>query len=152
MSPQQQRLDNLFAKAVCMKATEPIKQGATIAVTLAEEGPFSLIKSRDRMVVSPAPPLTPDLSFLIPLPALSVLEKVESSSVGDVGIEILKLMVHGDPEYRIQAKVHLGLFSLLRHGYLSVLTLGGPAVMKFLASKGLTNMGKIKDAIARMKT
>ena len=61
-------------------------------------------------------------------------------------------MAHGDPTFRIKASVHIGAFDLLRNGYLGVLPLGGVTVMRFLSSKGLNGIGKIKDAIGRMRT
>ena len=60
-------------------------------------------------------------------------------------------MAHKDQEFRVLAKVHIGPFKLLRNGYFSILPLGGATVMKYLGAKGFGNIGKIKDAIARMR-
>ena len=61
------------------------------------------------------------------------------------------LMLSQEESLRLKAKVHIGSFQLLRNGYLGILPLGGVTVMKFLASKGFSSIGKIKDAISNLK-
>lgn len=151
MTLAQQQLESLFSQDVCVRATKPLREGVQIAVTLGDEATVSLRKAKGRLLVSPEKPLSPDLSFVIPLQALDELSQLRTEDISEVGISILKLMLHRETNFRITAKVHIGPLTLLRNGYFNVLALGGPSVMKFLASKGLTNLGKIKDAIGRMK-
>jgi hypothetical protein len=79
------------------------------------------------------------------------LEKLETEDVGEVGVALLQLLIHEDPARRMQAKVHIGPLDLFWKGYWGILPLGGPTVMKFLASKGMTNLSKIKEGIARFR-
>lgn len=152
MSKNREQLAELFSRDVCTRATKPLRNGVQIAVTIGKEGPFNLHKDGDKMAVSAEAPASPDMTFHLPERALNELASVHTEDIGEVGVAILKLMAHGDPKMRMSAKVHIGAFTLLRNGYLGVLPLGGPGVMKFLASKGLTNIGKIKDALGRLKT
>lgn len=145
-------LRRLFERPVCVKGFGPIRKGVEIAVHLAGEGPATLGKSATGPEVRPSAPAKPDMTFHVPAKALEELLKQQTEDVGDIGVAILKLMANGDPAYRIHAKVHIGAFDLLRNGYLGVLPLGGPAVMRFLSSKGFTGIGKIKDAIQRLRT
>ena len=131
---------------------EPLKKGTEIAVHLAGEGPATLVREASGPKVLATPPSNPDMTFHLSRLGLEELIKTETEDVGEIGVAILKLMAHEDPGYRLQAKVHIGPFDLLRKGYLGVIPLGGATVMKFLASKGITSIGKIKDAIQRMKT
>lgn len=146
------RLKELFARSVCRKATGPLRKGIELAVHLNGEGPVTLTKTAEGLDVLSKAPAKPDMTFHVPEKALLELLGTQTEDVGEIGVAILKLMAHGDPAYRIQAKVHIGPFDLLRNGYLGVLPLGGATVMKFLSTKGLTGVGKIKDAIGRLRT
>src|SRR5205823_2220193 len=96
-------------------------------------------------------PAKPDMTFHVGPKAVATLVATETEEIGEIGVAILKLMAHEDPEHKIKAKVHIGLFTLLGHGYLSVLPLGGATVTKFLASKGFSSIGKIKEGISRLR-
>jgi hypothetical protein len=52
---------------------------------------------------------------------------------------------------KVKVKLNTGFLSLMTGGYLGVLTAGGAEVTKYLASRGLGNIGKIKETIARMR-
>jgi len=146
------RLKEFFQRPVCRKGTAPLRKGIEIAVFLDGEGPATLRRAADGMEVLNQAPAKPDMTFRISGSALGELLKTETEDVGEIGVAILKLMAHSDPAMRLQAKVHIGAFDLLRNGYLGVLPLGGATVMKFLSTKGLTGVGKIKDAIGRLRT
>jgi len=146
------QLKEFFSRPVCNAATKPLREGVQIAIYLDDQGPVCLTKKNKAMTVETTAPAKPDMTFWVPAPAVATLTSLTTEDVGEIGVEILKLMAHDDAAHRISAKVHIGTFDLLRHGYLGVLPLGGPAVMKFLASKGLTGVGKIKDAISKLKS
>ncbi len=145
-------LSDFFSRDVCQRATKPLREGIQIAVHVAGAEAMSLSKKGGRLSVEAGPPKKADMTFLVPERALRELTATDTNEIGEIGIAILKLMAHSDPEMRISAKVHIGLFDLLRNGYLGVLPLGGAPVMKFLASKGFNGVGKIKDAISRLRT
>ena len=140
-----------FSQDVARRATAPLRNGVELALYLDDKGPVTLKKEKEGMAVIQGAPDSPDMSFWVTTKALQYLINHDTKDIGEIGIEIMKLMIHADPEYRLKAKVHLHPFTLLRNGYLGVLPLGGGTVMKFLASKGLTNISKIKDAISSLK-
>jgi len=144
-------IQGFFERGVAQRGTRSLRDGISIAIYLDGKGPVTLTKRGGSVLILKELPEKPDMSFWIPGPAVKALESVTTEDVGELGVEILKLMAHSDETYRVTAKVHIGPFDLLRNGYLSVLPLGGPTVMKFLASKGFTGIGKIKDAISRMR-
>jgi hypothetical protein len=146
-----QQLRDFFARDVCQRATHPLRDGIQIAVVVGGE-PMMLVKAGGRITTENQAARKPDMTFQVPPRALQELVATQSEEIGEIGIAILKLMAHADADMRIGAKVHIGLFDLLRNGYLGVLPLGGAPVMKFLASKGFTGVGKIKDAISRLRT
>ncbi len=144
-------LKEIFERDVCQRATKPLKKGAQIAITLSDKSQVSLRKTDSGIKAEASPAEKPDMSFEIPTGALQHLQKVDSEDIGDIGVEILKLMASAEPKKKVRAKVHIGAFSLFTQGYLGILPLGGPAVMKFLGTKGLTNIGKIKEALSKLK-
>lgn len=140
-----------FEQEVARRATAPLRNGVELALYLDGKGPVTLKKEKEGMVILQRPPEDPDMSFWAGTKGLQQLIDHQTNDVGEIGVEIMKLMIHSDSDYRLKAKVHIHPFTLLRNGYLGVLPLGGPTVMKFLASKGLTNISKIKDAISSLK-
>jgi hypothetical protein len=149
-SKAQTLLDEFFDRPVAQKATAPLKRGIEIALRIKDGGTFTLTK-KDKTLVEPRTPTKPDMTFDIPLASLESLCAESTEDIGEIGVAILKLMANSDPALRVTAKVHIGAFDLFRHGYLGVLPLGGSTVMKFLASKGLTGIGKIKEGISKLK-
>lgn len=150
MSKEFEALKKFFGREVCQKATKPLSTGAEMAVEIGDAH-CTLRREKEALIVVNSPCAKPDLSFNLSLEALRALDAEPTEDVGEMGVVLLKQMVNATPEMRMGAKVHIGVFDLLRKGYLSVLPLGGPAVMKFMASKGLTSMGKIKEAVQKMK-
>jgi hypothetical protein len=147
-----QLLKAFFERPVCVAGTKPLRDGIQIAVHLAGAGPVTLQKRGGRPEVLSSPPEKPQMTFHVPSKGLQQLVSTQTEDVGEIGVAILKLMAHSDPEYHVTAKVHIGLFDLLRNGYLGVLPLGGATVMKFLGTKGFGSIGKIKEAIGRLRT
>jgi hypothetical protein len=147
-----QQLNEFFFRPVCKKGTEPLRKGVEIALFIDGEGPATLTRTATGAEVKPDAPKKPDMTFHVSQAAIGELLATHTEDVGEIGVAILKLMASKDASRRVQAKVHIGAFDLLRNGYLGVLPLGGATVMKFLASHGLTGVGKIKDAIGRLRT
>ncbi len=152
MSERFEALEHFFLREVCQKATKPLRVGTEMSVKVDENEHYTLRREKEGLKVLSTPCKTPDLSFTLTLETLKKLNAAKTEDVGEMGVELLKLLAQNDPTVKMHAKVHIGLFDLLTKGYLGVLPLGGPAVMKFLGAKGLTNMGKIKEAISRLRT
>ena len=140
-----------FSRDVCIRGTKPLRDRIEIAIFVDDRGPLTLTKEGGAPKVIQSAPHSADLTFWVPLSALKEIDANKTNDLGELGVAILKLMTHSDPNTRIKAKVHIGLFEFLRGGYLGVLPLGGTTVMKYLASHGLTGIGKIKDAIAKLR-
>lgn len=144
-------LKTFFERDVSQKATAPLRDGIQIALIVPDEPTLSLIKQNGRATIVRETAKKPDMTFTVPLKAVETLTAEKTEDIGEIGIAIIKLMMHEDSETRLKAKVHIGLFDLLRNGYLGVLPLGGPTVMKFLASKGFNGIGKIKEGISKLR-
>lgn len=117
-----------------------------------DQGPvLTLRRTKTQLEVVTETTTKPDLSFKIPLKSLQTLATETSDDIGEVGIELLKLLAAPQAEDRMEAKVHIGPMELFLRGYLGVLPLGGPSVMKFLANKGFSSISKIKEGLSRFR-
>lgn len=145
------RLRELLSKPVFQDGMKPFKKGVILALKVDADGPYTLERTAEGTLVLETKPERPELTFSIPTKAIDALSEFKTDDVGEMGIEVIKLMMHSDPSHRISARVHIGLFEMLRNGYFSVLAGGGPTVMKYLASKGFSSISKIKEAISKFK-
>ena len=96
-------------------------------------------------------PKSPDVVFIMPVAAARDLTSKKFDTVGQVGLHIFEKILSNDPTQRIQIRLKSGVLSLVTGGYFGVLTAGGAEVAKFLATKGFGSMGKLKDAISKLK-
>jgi hypothetical protein len=144
-------LREFFDRPLSQEATKPLRDGIEIAVYIDKEGPATLGKNGGRAVVTDGIPAKPDMTFWVTTPALKQLNETKTEEIGEIGIALCKLMLSSDPNLQLKANVHIGLFDLLRNGYLGVIPLGGASLMKFLASHGFGSIGKIKDAISKLR-
>ncbi len=76
---------------------------------------------------------------------------IDELNVGQVGIELVKLILSPDANKRITIKLKSGIFGLFTQGYFGILTAGGSAFAAFLATKGFNGIGAIKSAISKLK-
>ena len=136
------------------KAADSIKDGREIAVIITDTGtsfPYTFSKSGGQNVFKETAASRPDVTFTIPVASGREITETSFTSVGQVGLRIFEKIISPDPAQKIHVKIHTGFLSLLTGGYLGVLTSGGSEVAKFLASKGLGSMSKVKDTISKMQ-
>lgn len=152
MSSVPEQLQAFFDRAPCREAVGPLRTGAQIRIKTFQNEILTLKKEKGGVIISSGEPADPDLTVLLGEKSVDAVMAISASDVGDVGVEILRLMAHGDPAVKIRCKVHVGLFGFLRNGYLGILPLGGMKVTQFLASKGLSGIGKIKAAIDSLRS
>lgn len=144
------RLQEFFNRPVALKGTSPLSEGCEIKLVV-DGADYTFIKKGKKPAVLEGPPASADMTFEIPPKALEALADVQTEEVGEIGIAIASHMIHPNPELRVNVRVHIGLLTLIRKGYLSVIPLGGSSLMKFLGAKGLTSMGKIRETISKMR-
>jgi hypothetical protein len=145
-------LRDFFNRPLAQQAVQPLREGIEISVYIDELGPVCLTKKDGRTAITEQAPAKPDMSFWVTTPGIQKLSASQATDIGEIGIEICKLMISSDPKERLKASVHIGLFDLLRNGYLGVIPLGGASLMKFLGTQGFGSIGKIKDAISKLRT
>jgi hypothetical protein len=143
--------ESFFQKKVCEEGLKPLSPKAKIAIFVADKGPLVLSRGKENNSLTEEAANDVQFTFWVPEKTVPLLTQIETDDVATLGIELIKLLVHSDPESRMKVKVHCGLIELYSKGYFGVLTKGGPSVMKFLATQGLTSLGRVKDALNKMK-
>jgi hypothetical protein len=135
-------------------AAASLKNGREIGLAITANGQtttYTFAREDGHNVVRDGAPKSPDFTFTIPEAAARELVAKKFETVGQVGLHIFEKMLSNDPNQKIRAKLQTGALSLVTGGYFGVLTAGGSEVAKFLATKGLGNMGKLKDAIGKLR-
>lgn len=144
-------LKEFFASPISQKGTKPLKNGIEIGIHITDCPALTLLKQEGKVLLSEGIAKCPDMTFWIGKKGIHQLVETKTDDIGEIGIAIIKLMLSQDPDIQLKSKVHIGTLQLLTHGYLGVLPLGGSTVMKFLATKGFSNIGKIKEAISHLR-
>lgn len=93
-----------------------------------------------------------DLTFYIPENSLNDLLEQKFNNVGEAGVYFFEKMISNDSRKKIKVSLHIGILSFITGGYLGVLTAGGSQVAKFLASRGLSSLSRIKETISRFRS
>lgn len=138
------------ANPLAAQAAASIRNGRCIALEV-EGKSYTFTKESGRNVLREGAPSSPDLTFFMPEAMVRELVTKEFATVGQVGLHIFDKMLSNDPSHKVRVKLQIGVLSLVTGGYLGVLTAGGGEVARYMASKGLGNMGKLKDAISKLK-
>ena len=139
-------------REVFQKGTKPLKEGVEIAITIDGAGPITLLRKDGRSVIVASAPKKADLTVDLKARSLETLTEQKTEDVGEIGIQIVKLMMSAEPTEKIAVKVHIGVFDFVFHGYLGILPLGGPTFMKFLGEKGFSSLSKIKEVISSLRS
>ncbi len=152
MAAELERLQAFFDRPLCREAVGPLRTGVEVKIVLPDATILTLKKISIGVEICAAPPQAPDVSVFLGEASIEALASMQADDVGDIGVGLLKLMANSDPLLKIRTKLHVGIFGFLRNGYLGILPLGGKKVTQFLASKGLSGMGKIKAAIENLRS
>lgn len=134
---------------LALRATESIKDGRQVGLTIlptngGNPSTFTFTKENGKSIFRTGKPDNPDFSFELQEAAADELTSRSFQSVGQVGLFLF--------EKKIKINLHIGFLALMSNGYLGVLSAGGADIAKFLASRGLGSLGKLKDAIHNLRS
>jgi hypothetical protein len=130
-----------------VKATRPLEDGAEVGLQLPS-GPARFVKEGGAAQVREEPARAPDFTLTLPDGAVRRITTLKSDDVGEFGVEFFKLVLERDPDLKVRVKIDASTGQLLKHGYLSVLALGGMKVTWWLIKNGVKNP---KAAIDRLR-
>lgn len=129
------------------KATRPLGDGAEVGLELAA-GKARFTMTGGKPVVLDEPARNPDFTLSMPDGAVQRITSLKSDDVGEFGVEFFKLVLERDPNLKTGVRIDAATGQLLKHGYLSVLALGGMKVTWWLLKNGVKNP---KAAIDRLR-
>jgi hypothetical protein len=129
------------------KATKPLSDGAEVGLVL-DGGPARFAVQGGRGAVLDESPRAPDFTLTLPDGAVRRITSLKSEEVGEFGVEFFKLVLEKDPAFKVHIRIDASTGTLLQHGYLSVLALGGLKVTWWLLKNGVKNR---KAAIDRLR-
>jgi hypothetical protein len=129
------------------KATKPLSEGAEVGLVL-DGGLARFAIQGGKALVLDEPARAPDFTLTLPDGAVQRITSLKSEDVGEFGVEFFKLVLEKDPALKARIKIDASTGTLLQHGYLSVLALGGLKVTWWLLKNGVKNP---KAAIDRLR-
>jgi hypothetical protein len=140
-----------FAADSAKRAMRPLAEGFRVAVSV-DGGPELLLTKRSGAVVLvEEPPGSVEFRLAIPRGAVATLAGHHASGVPELAVAIVDLLTHADPERKVRARVHAGLFELLRKGYFSLVPLGGAPLMRALAARGVGSVSELRERLKGLK-
>jgi hypothetical protein len=143
-----QLLKTFFETApAARKATRPLARGAQVNLALAD-GPARFTMESGSGQVLEGAAASPDFTLELPDGAVRRITSLGSDDVGEFGVEFFKLVLERDPELKVRIRIDAPTTSLIGHGYLGVLALGGMKVTWWLVKNGVKNP---KAAIDRLR-
>jgi len=151
-----QRFGRYFARDVAEKAAKTLADGAEMEFCIeSSDGTrletFSFIKSQGSNQCRPTSAASPQLVFrMTPLAAEAILED-PSEEIGIIGVHIAKWIVSPDANKKVHIQFKAGFLTLFNKGYWGVITAGGTDFATFLASKGLSGIGALKNVLSKFK-
>jgi hypothetical protein len=149
-----ERFSTYFAREVAEKAASPLAKSAEIEFRAGDpENPeiFTFHRQDGKNGVRPGPASDPQVVFTMTPQAAETILSDPASEIGAIGIGILKLVVSADPSRRVSVKLKAGFLTLWNKGYFGVITAGGAPFASFLASKGLSGLNAIKEALKHLR-
>ena len=142
------------AGELAQKAASSIRNGREIGLVVTSAGKevgYTFTREGGKNVLRDGNAAHPDIIFTLPEAAAKALITGKFETIGQVGLHIFEKILSNDPDQKVRIRLKAGVLSLVTGGYLGVLTSGGTDVAKFLATHGLGSMGKLKDAISKMR-
>jgi len=129
-------LDKPFAQS----ALAPLSAAASIAVEIAGDDALVIRRQGTKIAISAGGAPSPDLTFRLSLETLQELLATPTENLADFGLTLVQRLFASDPQRRLEVSVHAGTLNLMARGYFSILLSGGQPLLKFLATKGITNL------------
>jgi len=130
------------------RAISSLSKAAEVGLRLEgdEQARFTMESGAAELLLEPA--RQPDFTLGLPARAVTRITTLQSDDVGEFGVEFFSLVTSKDPDLKIRIQIDAPTTSLIAHGYLGVLAIGGVKVMAWLLKKGARNP---KAAIDRLR-
>ena len=154
-----ERFSTYFSRDVAHRAAKSIADGAEIefSVCLSADPKvqtpaieaFTFTRVEGRNLIRAAPSSSAQILFKMTPQAAEAILNDPTEEIGQIGVNIAKLMISPDANRRIGMKLQVGFMSLFSKGYLGVLTTGGSEFGSFLASRGQNGLRAVQSLLRK---
>ena len=147
-----ERFGDYFARPVAENAAKSLGNGAEIEFRIGAAEIFTFTRQAGRNAVRAGAAGDPQVVFALSATAAEEILADSSEDIGQIGVQIAKLIVSPDANRRVSVKLKTGFLTLWNKGYFGVIAAGGGPFAAFLASKGLNGLGAIKDTLKNLRS
>jgi hypothetical protein len=146
MDPHIARLRDLFlTHPAWLDAASHIKDGAQSRVTFSHvPGEFHMVRKEGKSLLLQGPAQDPDFAFRFTPRAIERLARVPGGELADFAVELFDCIVSEDPELQVGLRILSSFPKLFWRGYVGLLMKGGPRVLSYGASRGVSSMGDLR--------
>ena len=136
--------------SIATHAASSISNRRTIALSVAGQH-FTFTKIDGKNKIQEGAPSAPDFEFTLPESVVKELVNRKFASAAEVGLFLFEHIFASDPAIKVGVRLNAGILTLVTQGYFGVLATGGTEIAAYLGKRGFSGMGKIKDALSRLK-
>ena len=134
-------------------ATNPLKRGTQVGLSIyGDDQCYHFVRTAEGATIVAGAGEKTDFDLILGAKAVEEICQTQGESVGDFGVSFLRSLLREADDERVQVKLHAGLITLTRNGYLKVLAMGGPKVLGFLSKEGYIGPRGIAKAIRRLRS
>ncbi len=146
MDPHIAQLRDLFlTHPAWLDAARNIKDGSQSRVSFSHvSGDFHMLRQAGKSLLLPGAATDPDFAFRFTPRSIERLSQVQGSGLADFAVELFDCIVSEDPELQVGLRILSSLPKLILRGYVSLLMKGGPRVLAYGASRGVTSVGDLR--------
>jgi hypothetical protein len=146
MDPHIAQLRDLFlSHPAWLDAASHIKDGAQSRVSFSHiSGDFYMIRKDGKSLLLPGEAKDPDFAFYFTPKAIERLAMVQGRDLADFAVELFDCIVSDDPELQVGLRILSSFPKLFWRGYVGLLMKGGPRVLSYGASRGVTSMSDLR--------
>jgi len=146
MDPHIAQLRDLFlTHPAWLDAAGHIKDGSQSRLTFSHvEGDYYMIRKDGKSLLLAGKPSDPDFAFYFTPKAIERLAMVQGHDLADFAVELFDCVVSEDPELQVGLRILSSFPKLFWRGYVGLLMKGGPRVLSYGASRGVTSMSDLR--------
>ena len=135
-----------------LAATKPLRAGVRVGLKIhGNPEHFTFERTPEGTKIVSGQLEGTDFDLTMGLNAVEAICSTKGSGVGDFGVSFLRTLMREQAEEKVTVRLHAGLITLTRHGYLKVMAMGGPKVLGFLSKEGYIGPRGIAKAVRRLR-
>jgi hypothetical protein len=146
MDPHIAQLRDLFlSHPAWLDAASHIKEGSQSRVSFSHvPGDFYMIRKEGKSLLLTGKAEDPDFAFYFTPKAIERLATVEGRDLADFAVTLFDCIVSDDPELQVGLRIIASFPKLFWRGYVGLLMKGGPRVLSYGSSRGVTSMSDLR--------